>query len=270
MTLTQPTRLEIEKFVYEKGTNVALYQAEHSPEYTRFQAKLEHELNAQVKYIADPKNHLPILMSLAKATSLEMLQQLGALISTVSLSKDINLSAFLIWAGEKGGQAFFDKLGIKSVFGLRSPKFKEYFQNYSNLLIDSVDDYTKKWIAEVIQEGKSNGLSPFEIAKQLVDDGKGINELRAERIVLTETAKAMSTIKREAAERMGLTKHQWHTSRDERVCPICQPLDDQISDDNGVYEGGQEAPPAHVNCRCYEDDIIPDDWHLPASYWQGE
>jgi len=44
----------------------------------------------------------------------------------------------------------------------------------------------------------------------------------------------------------GITHVRWVTMRDERVCPICGPLDGR------VYRKGQFLPPlpAHQNCRC--------------------
>lgn len=41
----------------------------------------------------------------------------------------------------------------------------------------------------------------------------------------------------------------WVTERDEKVCPICQPLDGQAEPNwRAVFAAG---PPAHPNCRCY-------------------
>ena len=44
----------------------------------------------------------------------------------------------------------------------------------------------------------------------------------------------------------GITRVRWATMMDERVCPICGPLEGRI------YRKGQFLPPlpAHANCRC--------------------
>jgi len=44
----------------------------------------------------------------------------------------------------------------------------------------------------------------------------------------------------------GITRVRWATRGDERVCPICGPLEGRI------YRKGQFLPPlpAHANCRC--------------------
>lgn len=41
----------------------------------------------------------------------------------------------------------------------------------------------------------------------------------------------------------------WHTEKDERVCPICSPLDRQRFE--AWAERFPNGPPAHPNCRCH-------------------
>lgn len=267
------TRLQIEKFVYSKGTNVALYNAEHSTRYKGFEEAVQKALMSQINAIADYKNVLPLLMVLAKIkvnATAELLSQVSVLINKDPLSDKIDLSSYLVWAGTQGGQAFFDKTGINATFSLKDENLIIHFNDYSQLIIDSVDDYTKQWIATKIQDGKVAGLTPFEIQESLIDDGKGITALRAERIVLTETAKAMGTIELAAAKRNNIQEKIWRTSLDERVCPICSPLEGQRKDLADNFSIDVSAPPAHVSCRCYFEDVIPDSWELPAKLWIGE
>lgn len=265
------TRLQVEKFVYSKGTNVALYNAEHSATYQNFQKDVYSALYGQIIAIANYKEQLPFLMSLAKkkTTSAELLAQISVLIEKDPLEKRIALELYLIWAGEQGGQAFLDKTGLGGTFGLKDQELIDYFADYSKLTIDSVDEYTKEWIALKIQEGKDQGLSPFQIQQMLEDEGKGISKIRAERIVLTETARAMSTIELEAARRNNILEKIWRTSIDERVCEICFPLEGERKKINELFSIGVEAPPAHVSCRCYFEDVIPDTWQLDK-VWLGQ
>lgn len=268
------TRLSIEKFVYEKGTNVALYRAEQAEEYQAFQSDVESGLMKAIRHVADYKDTLPMLLSLAKAAGGPLVDQVGALIATVSLGESTDLSGYLAWAGSQGGQGFLDKLGINGVFGLTNPQLIEYFGNYANLTIDSVDTYTKEWIAGKIQEGKELGLTPFEIQQSLIDDGKNISAIRAERIVLTETAHAMGVIELESIKRAGIKEYIWRTSRDERVCPICSPLEGQRVNTGKSFTHPETGAiyqfyPAHVSCRCYIEEVIPDDFVVPEKIWLG-
>lgn len=268
----QSTIHRIEKFAYEKGTNVALYNVEHSSEYQAAKEKIRISIKEAIEYIAQYKDQIPFLMALAKAVNPtdELLSQVEILLASKTLSNGIDLGAYLVWAGSQGGQAALDKLGISGTFGITDPKLIEYFKDSANLTIVSVDKYTAKWIAQKIQEGKTNGLTPFEIAQSLKDESKGISELRAERIVLTETAKAMSTIELEASRRYGVTEKVWRTSLDDRVDEICVSLEGEQVPINSNFSGGYDGPPAHVSCRCYIEQIVPDTWEVPDNIWLGQ
>lgn len=251
---------------------MALYNAEHSKTYKAFETRLRKALLSQIKKIANYKDTLPLLMSLAKGRTptVELLSQVSVLINKDKLSDKVDLKLYLEWAGNQGGQAALDKLAINAIFGLKDQRLIDYFSDYSNLLIDSVDDYTKEWIAAKIQEGKDQGLTPFEIQKMLEDAGDAISAIRAERIVLTETNRAMSTIEIEAARRNNIEEKIWRTSLDERVCPICAPLEGEKQSIMRGFSGGINYPPAHVSCRCYLEEVIPQDWVLPDKIWVGQ
>lgn len=271
------TRLEIEKFVYKKGTNVALYNAEHSKEYQAFKGDCEAALYAAVEYVAQYKTILPFLMALTKGPTTEMINQVATLVATRSFGDGVNLSAYLVWAGTQGGQGFYDKIGIDTTFGLRNQAIIDYFGNYSNLLISTVDNTTKEWIANKIQEGKDLGLTPFQIQQLLLDEGKDMTAVRAEKIVLTETAKAMTYVELQAARRLGIERKIWKTSRDEKVCPICGGDAGGLANmEVGINElfktvyGEWDGPPAHVWCRCYLEEVIPEQFTMPSSVWTGE
>jgi hypothetical protein len=270
LTLRQ-TRISLEKFVYEKGTNVALYNAEHSKEYQDFKDKLESFLYQQILQVASTNRVNTLLLFTKADIPDDLVDEVGLALGGMLASKQIDMKTYLVWAGAQGGQAFLDKVGIQGVFGLRNPDLVDYFGNHSNLILNSVDDYTKQWVAEKIQQGKDKVLSPQEIVQSLIDEGKNITKLRAERITLTETANAMTRVELAASIRYGLTLKLWRTSVDDRVCPICLPLDDgipvPIEED---FEGGFYGPPAHVSCRCFIEHVLPEDWSVPDKLWLGD
>lgn len=281
MLSLQSNRQRIEKFVYAKGTNVALYNAERADKYQKFERSIFRALNRQIADIAKDPNRIDTMILLAKQDDIDLRKldvkniapQLLAEVSHAfqdSLGKLVNVAAYLYWAGEQGGQAALDKLGIGGVFGLKNPELLAYFDDYSNLLITSVDDYTKRWIAAKIQEGKTLGLSPYEIAETLRSDGKIISKIRAERIVLTETAKAMTHVEVEAARRYGIEEKIWRTSLDDRVDPICLGLEGERVGINRLFSIGTEGPPAHVSCRCFIEEVVPTFWQIPDNLWLGQ
>ena len=135
MTDDWTTRFRIYKNAYDKRINVHLFNAENSDTYKTFQKNLATNLFSQVEYVA---SDIETLYVLSKAASVELLAQVGGLVAKYELSKKLGLNLFMYWAGEQGGQAAMDKLGINGVFGLQNPKFLQYFDQSDNLIINSV------------------------------------------------------------------------------------------------------------------------------------
>jgi len=79
---------------------------------------------------------------------------------------------------------------------------------------------------------------------------------RAASIARTEGTGAMSNGLGAVAFAAGITQVQWVTALDEKVCPICEPMQGKRREVTGVYDSGQKPPPAHPNCRCAELLII--------------
>lgn len=262
------TRLNIEKAIYENRINVALEHFEKSDTYKNFLEKLENALYKQIRQVASNSTAIDSALLFSKSKNIPMEQQIAAFIT--GLAKLLDLNRFVISAGEAGGQAGLDKIEIQGTFVLKNPKLIEYFQGRSNLIINSVDSYTKEWIARKIQEGKENGLTTQQIGQELTDLGRGISRIRAERIALTETANAMTIVEIETASRYGIRHKIWRTSKDESVCPICLPLEGKKTEIRQTFPGGYQGPPAHVSCRCFIEEVIPEEWSLPQNPWFGE
>jgi SPP1 gp7 family putative phage head morphogenesis protein len=269
MNLTRSTRLNIYKYAYDSGVNAALTTVEESKTYKKFKKTLEKALFKQIVFVVKENNYMDTLVMLAKGES-PLENQIKAYLSYVLLEDEVDFPEYLVWAGTQGGQAAYDKLVIYAVFVLQNKNFIAYFNDYSNLLIKSVDDYTKRWIADKIQDGKNSGLSVYEIVDTIVSDGRDISRIRAERIVLTETSKAMATVELEAAKRAGIKDIKWRTSQDERVCPICGPLEGVVTQIGKPFSGTIYHTPAHVSCRCYMDEIQPTNWLPPTKVWLGD
>ena len=76
---------------------------------------------------------------------------------------------------------------------------------------------------------------------------------RAEMIAQTEVTRAWSEARQQIANETEVIKGlAWSTAMDERVCPICEPLNGRMRGKNGLYPGAQTPPPAHPRCRCGE------------------
>lgn len=106
-----------------------------------------------------------------------------------------------------------------------------------------------------VETGLRNGDTYDHLRRRLTDaQGWLFGADRADQIGVTETTAAHS-----AAERGVVDLHNrftgrillahWVTERDERVCPICRPLDGQP--EYLWRERFVLGPPAHARCRCY-------------------
>lgn len=272
------TRLKIEALVYKAGKiNVALEHAEKTTRYKKFKSDLQKGLFAQIEAVATPENINNLLLfvkggesaTFTKNVNETLMTSISVLLSKKSISNYVDLSAFLVWGGNHGGQAAMDKLGIDGVFGIKNEEVITFFNDHSRLIIDSVDDYSKRWISGQIQQGKINKLTPQQIAETLIDEGKGISKVRAARISITELAYAMGTVERQASQSYGIETMIWRTSKDELVCPICLPLNGEEGSVEGVFGDGYLIP-AHPSCRCFYEDVIPKGWVIPQYPWIGE
>lgn len=71
----------------------------------------------------------------------------------------------------------------------------------------------------------------------------------ARRLAITESARIMSEIQLNSFEAGGFNKYIWITEMDDRTCPICSDLDEEVFDIDRS-EIGANLPPLHPFCRC--------------------
>ncbi len=261
--------LKIESELRKRGINVALNHAEETGFFKSFRSDLRKGLFSQINFIASDKKKMDRLFALAK---LSLKQLVTSFLASNSIGNAVDFKAFLVWAGGRGGQATLDEIQIEGRFTLTNPELVDFFDDHSKLLIKSVDDTTAKWIALKIQKGKKKGMTPQEIAQTLIDDGKGIAKVRAQQIAMNELINAMTIVELEAATRYGIKEKIWRTSVDDRVCPICIPLEGIKEGINELFnssEGPIQGPPAHVGCRCFLEEVIPSNWRIPDDIWLG-
>lgn len=114
-------------------------------------------------------------------------------------------------------------------------------------------DAVRRYREALVEEG---------LAQRVIDHRVGnyssrLRRFRARRIARTEIAFAYNqggylamqdAIEAGAFE--GPLLKEWSTSEDERVCPICGPLNGVKVAFEGEFEKGGSVPPAHPNCRC--------------------
>lgn len=97
------------------------------------------------------------------------------------------------------------------------------------------------------------GIKPEELIERM---SLRLSSGHAEQIAVTELTRADAFYSEALSARLNEqnvpTQIRWLTSEDEKVCPICNPLDHKLKKDGGWQTkfGMITQPPAHPNCRC--------------------
>lgn len=109
-------------------------------------------------------------------------------------------------------------------------------------------------IERTLIRGESPMTSTTQIMRSIRSDYTS-KRYAAERIAVTETARAQSIAARESFEDAGIDKYIWIAEQD--ACEDCESLNGQVFE-LGKFGIGLNAVPKHPNCRCsiaaYVDD----------------
>jgi len=146
------------------------------------------------------------------------------------------------------------------------------FDNYSDYVnfidkaeaVANIDTAMTRAIEEVVTGIANNTRSNYEaFVSQGLDREEIIERIalrfssgHAEQVAVTELTRAEGHFSEALSARLNeqgaSNQIRWLTSEDEKVCPICAPLDHVLKKDGGwmTKHGLITAPPAHPNCRC--------------------
>jgi len=118
-----------------------------------------------------------------------------------------------------------------------------------NVLVKRISGTDTKFIDKVKAQLAAGEITE-DAARELLE--KTFSKVRAGLIAITETTRAMQAssdaLQADLAAQNIETVQRWLTAEDERVCPVCGPLDHTTEDTWREVIG--DGPPAHVNCRC--------------------
>lgn len=157
--------------------------------------------------------------------------------------------------------------GIDAVFGLpmHMDRVGILYTRTFNLLKGVTDDMAKK-ISEILAQGMIDGDNPVALARKLVSviNGEGIGDLgitdslgrfiparrRAEMIARSEIIRAYAESSLQEYKNWGVfgvsAKVEFATAGDQRVCPQCSSLQNQVFS----LEEASGIIPVHPSCRC--------------------
>ena len=165
------------------------------------------------------------------------------------------------------------KQDVKLPFNQPHARALSEVKKISFLNIKNINDEIKvdlrKGLYDAIQSGEGvKGLTnrveavlkkkPKKASKNVQADARSTPEYRAELIARTELVRAYNRGNLENIKMAGIEKKQWVTGHDERVCPICAPMNGQVKNVNEPFVGKLPngkiikvmTPPIHCQCRC--------------------
>lgn len=127
---------------------------------------------------------------------------------------------------------------------------------YGDNLVGALAKTTTPRIQALVADWIQNA-EPLSALIRRIKDGPLYSYDRARTIAVTETTRAFAQGNIEAWQASGVVKkHEWVTSNDERVCPICGPLHGRIVAIGEEFAPGITAPPAHPRCRCGLNPVV--------------
>lgn len=159
---------------------------------------------------------------------------------------------YLRKVANKAGQSIIDLIPSPNPikFRLSNKIYKSKIQERVSNLIKDLDSTTKKRMVNNLIQGIKSGETKAELVKRVQETGKKISESRAAIIVSTETQALSEYLRFETAKLNGVSYKVWRTSGDEKVCPICKPLDGVRAPIDSNFAFGGLYPPVHVSCYC--------------------
>jgi len=144
------------------------------------------------------------------------------------------------------------------VFTLVDTDALDFMTNYNMVLAGDVHRELADGIKRTVMSGIATGKGVEDIVRDLGHVVKypesfrhagskvfSKAQYRMEVIARTEVLRAHNQGRIKFHRQVGIQKLEWMTMEDERVCPICGPLDGKVFDTDRFPQ-----QPAHPNCRC--------------------
>ncbi len=150
-----------------------------------------------------------------------------------------------------------DKLATRA-FTLIDTDALDFMSQYNLVLAGDVHRELADGIRRTVMSGIATGKGVEDIVRDLghvVKDPESFRhagskvfrkaQYRMEVIARTEVLRAHNQGRIKFHQQVGVQKLEWMTMEDERVCPVCGPLDGKV-----FNTGRFPQQPAHPNCRC--------------------
>ncbi len=181
-------------------------------------------------------------------------------------------------------------MGYNMILDTSKHRIQKYLSLNAPKLADSIVDTQYEKVAKALKEGVQEGEGAQLLARRVESKFKDLKRYQSERIARTEVLRASNKATIEAYRETNVVAgKEWLTSRDDRVCDWCDPMDGKIIPDsidknffnkgdeyevdgqtmNLSYEG-VDGPPLHPNCRCTTVPVIKGDEVDESQIWNRD
>lgn len=138
--------------------------------------------------------------------------------------------------------------------GTLNEQASSWAEQHAGRLITQVTDTTQSNVARAVARYLQTPDAEFRDLEKLI--ATQFTPARARMIAITEVTNsygAGTELAQIELLKQGIpVVRRWHTMQDEKVCPICKPLNDTVEEfPRSGFRGGLMSEPAHPNCRCW-------------------
>lgn len=244
----------INKALEEFKVNTVLDQLEESAQASKTRSALKKSIEKQMLSLVTVENIERAFQLTRKADiNPQIVDLLGRDIEELDEEARLELEMMIIMASEAGRQAALDRLDIEDDKG--KPSILGATGDIVGAILLAVTATSLNLLSRKVEESKNDLLTPDEAVDFIRGKIPDIAENRARLIVDQEIANATNRAEFEVFRGAGVRTLIWNTVMDERVCPICSPMDNQERTTGTQFIGGDgssvEHPPIHVRCRCF-------------------
>lgn len=151
-----------------------------------------------------------------------------------------------------------DKVAIDWSFDETNPAAVEWANEHATDLIENMSEVDRLAIKDLVEAAFEEQFDVDDLIDKITEIIG--DEARAEVIARTETMRASNEGQMQAWDQAadaglltGEESKEWITTPDDRLCPVCEPMDGvtvKLSEEFNVDGERMDGPPAHPRCRC--------------------
>jgi len=146
-----------------------------------------------------------------------------------------------------------ERVGMSFDWTLAHDQAAKWASQYSFDLVRGINNTSQARLQTAVNDWFKEPTTIRDLQRELEPT---FGKRRAKAIAQTETTRAAREGGQAGYKESGVIEEtEWVTVNDERVCPVCGPLDGKRAPLGGTY-AGELSPPAHPGCRCFERPVV--------------